>query len=170
MEDNRLRDLNAGGDQVIGKRPRLEVAISAIDKLFHQGSAQSLGKPAANLAIHQLWIEHSASVMKGHITIYADSTGDGINLYPAIIKNEAITQGTVDQLIVTGSLQFRRSPERRFPKAARLALGCCSRRPVSGACQAVERRRLVRTLHINPALREPDIVAIDIPLLRGKGG
>ena len=144
MQDDRLRHLHRGRQQIIGESPGEKIALGRVDVFLVQGRAERLRKAAVDLARHHGRMQDAAAIVHGDIAVDVRGAGSRIDLDAAEIEDEAVAQRAVDLVGFVRRGEFGWRPEYRLPDRLIEFGGDRAWRPMPGRGDAREGNGVVR--------------------------
>ena len=144
MQDDRLRDLHGGRQQIIGEGPGEKVTLGRVDVFLVQGRAERLRKATADLARHHRRMQDATAIVHGDIAIDVHGAASCIDLDAAEIEDEAVAQRAVDLVGVVRRGEFGRRPEHGLPDRLIEFGGDRAWRPMPGRGDAREGNGVIR--------------------------
>ncbi len=125
VQHDRGGHFGRGRHEIVGEGAGQESAVGRIGIFLIDGGAERMGEAAGDLARDHAGMQHAAAVMHGDVFVDPYRAGDAVDLDPAEIEDEAVTERGIDFVLVARRRQLRRRPEHRFAKSlARLPAQC----------------------------------------------
>ena len=92
MQDQRRRHFGRGRHQVVGERSGDEIAVVGVDIFLVQRGAERVREAPGHLARDHAGMQHAAAVVHRDVFVDAHRTGHAVDLQPAEIEDEAVTE------------------------------------------------------------------------------